>query len=383
RAVRPPRRGEFPRGTGPRATVRAPAHRPRCTRPPPPPRMPSCCCGTSPKPTSRPCSHASGWSCGGSPTARRSRAATGASRRRGSSATWSTPAATRPCTRCCTGPATCSCCRPSGARPCTPTPPTRWPRRTRCACCRCCSATRCPAWAATACSPTWTPGATPSAWAARAPTSSATPTRPGPGCRRAGWWTRGTACCCRAASTPPPPAGDRPHLRSPHARPSLRATPILREQIVNHRHLILVLAIGAGLALSACKRESTPAETAAPGTQQAAPQDETADEFIARVNAELKAMYPELTAAQWLSSTYIIDDSQLLAAKANEKFLTSLNAWIEQARRFEGQEMSPETARAINLLKLGTAMPAPRDPQKLAELTRIATRMEGMYGSGT
>ncbi len=152
---------------------------------------------------------------------------------------------------------------------------------------------------------------------------------------------------------------------------------------MNHRHLILVLAIGAGLALSACKREPTPAETAAPGTQQAAPQDETADEFIARVNAELKAMYPELTAAQWLSSTYIIDDSQLLAAKANEKFLTSLNAWIEQARRFEGQEMSPETARAINLLKLGTAMPAPRDPQKLAELTRIATRMEGMYGSGT
>ncbi|TYT25486.1 M2 family metallopeptidase [Luteimonas viscosa] len=152
------------------------------------------------------------------------------------------------------------------------------------------------------------------------------------------------------------------------------------------RHALLVLAIGASLALSACQREPSPASdaaTPAPGQAQGQPQDETADAFVARVNAEMKAMYPELTAAQWLSSTYIIDDSQLLAAKANEKFLTTLNGWIEQSKRFEGQEMSPETARAITLLKLGTAMPAPKDPVKLAELTRIATRMEGMYGSGT
>lgn len=151
------------------------------------------------------------------------------------------------------------------------------------------------------------------------------------------------------------------------------------------RNRLLALAIGASLALSACQREPSPSgETGdAPASSQAAPQDETADQFIARVNAELKAMYPELTAAQWLSSTYITDDSQLLAAKANEKFLTSLNDWIEQSKKFEGQEMSPQTARAITLLKLGTAMPAPKDPAKLAELTRIATRMEGMYGSGS
>lgn len=151
------------------------------------------------------------------------------------------------------------------------------------------------------------------------------------------------------------------------------------------RNRLLALAIGASLALSACQREPSPSGGTgdAPASSQAVPQDETADQFIARVNAELKAMYPELTAAQWLSSTYITDDSQLLAAKANEKFLTSLNDWIEQSKKFEGQEMSPQTARAITLLKLGTAMPAPKDPAKLAELTRIATRMEGMYGSGS
>ena len=150
---------------------------------------------------------------------------------------------------------------------------------------------------------------------------------------------------------------------------------------MKHRHILLALAIGAGLVtLAACKKDEPATDSAA---TPAAPKGETADQFIARVNDEFKKMYPEMTAAQWLSSTYINDDSQLLAAKGNERYLTQLNSWIEQAKKFEGQQMSPETARAIQLLKLATAMPAPKDPAKLAELTQIATRMEGTYGAGT
>ncbi|MEL1265246.1 M2 family metallopeptidase [Pseudoxanthomonas putridarboris] len=147
------------------------------------------------------------------------------------------------------------------------------------------------------------------------------------------------------------------------------------------RHLLLALAVGACVAiLAACKKDETTADSAA---TPAIPQGETADEFIARVNDESRKMYPELTAAQWLSSTYINDDSELLAAKGNERYLTQLNSWIEQAKKFEGQRMSPETARAIQLLKLATAMPAPKDPAKLAELTGIAAKMEGAYGRGS
>jgi peptidyl-dipeptidase A len=150
---------------------------------------------------------------------------------------------------------------------------------------------------------------------------------------------------------------------------------------VNHRHLLLSLAVAASLlSLSACKKEPSPASGTA-GT--AAPEGETADQFIARVNDEYRKMFPEMTAAQWLSSTYINDDSQLIAAKSNERYLAQLNSWIEQAGKYEGKQMSPQTARAIQLLKLATAMPAPKDPAKLAELTRIATGMEGMYGAGS
>ena len=145
-----------------------------------------------------------------------------------------------------------------------------------------------------------------------------------------------------------------------------------------------LLALGVAAAvfgLAGCKKEPAPAPSA--NAPAAAPAGETADQFIARVNDEYKKMYPEMTAAQWLSSTYINDDSQLLSAKANERYLGQLNNWIEQSKKFEGQPMSPATARAIQLLKIGTAMPAPKDPAKLAELTQIATRMEGMYGSGS
>ena len=148
---------------------------------------------------------------------------------------------------------------------------------------------------------------------------------------------------------------------------------------MKQRHLLLALAIGASvLALSACNKDES-GDAAAPA---AAPKGETADQFIARVNQELRKMYPEITASQWLSNTYINDDSQLLEAKYNERYLAQLNVWIEQARKFEGQQMSPETARAIQLLKLSTAMPAPKDPAKLEELTRLASKMGGMYGAG-
>ncbi len=165
-------------------------------------------------------------------------------------------------------------------------------------------------------------------------------------------------------------------LRARRTATSLPGSIQPRGCTVNHR-LTLTLLAGACLALSACQRSP---DTAA---HPEIPKNETADQFVARVNEEYRALYPETTAAQWLSSTHISDDSQLLAAKASERWLTKLNAWIEQARRFEGQDMSPQTARAIHLLKLKTAMPAPRDPEKLGELTRIATRMEGTYGAGT
>src|SRR5690606_19731692 len=172
------------------------------------------------------------------------------------------------------------------------------------------------------------------------------------------------------------------HLRRRRGRSTFAGLVITPGITVKNRHLVLALAVGtAVLSLAACKKEASP--DAAPPAASAAAPAESADQFIARVNAEYKAMYPEISSAQWLSSTYINDDSARVTAKANERWLTTLNGWIEQANKYEGQPMSADTKRAISLLKLMTAMPAPRDPAKLAELAGIATKMEGDYGAGT
>ena len=135
------------------------------------------------------------------------------------------------------------------------------------------------------------------------------------------------------------------------------------------RHALLSLAIATSLV---------------PGTlaAQKAPR-ETADQFVARINAEMKAMYPEITVPQWLASTYIGEDTQMLSAKSNERWLGILNQWIEQAKTYQGQPMSAASARTLQLLKLSASMPPPKDPAALSELTQIATRMEGAYGAGS
>ena len=150
---------------------------------------------------------------------------------------------------------------------------------------------------------------------------------------------------------------------------------------MKHRHLLLATAISTNLLLlAACGKQDTADTAAVAGSQAPA---ESADDFVARINAELKAMYPEMTSAQWLASTYINPDSERIAAKTNERWMTVLNGWIEQAGKYDGQPMSADSERALALLKLMTAMPAPRDPARLAELAGIAAKLEGDYGAGT
>ncbi|MCO5093776.1 MAG: M2 family metallopeptidase [Xanthomonadaceae bacterium] len=142
---------------------------------------------------------------------------------------------------------------------------------------------------------------------------------------------------------------------------------------------LLGAAIAATLlTLTACG--SAPEDEAAK-TPAAAPA-ESADAFIARANRSIEEVTPEITSAQWLSSTYINADSQRVAAGANERWLTLRNALVEQAKTYDEAAQTPATARALHILKTDAAMPAPRDPARLKELAGIATRMEAAYGAG-
>jgi len=107
---------------------------------------------------------------------------------------------------------------------------------------------------------------------------------------------------------------------------------------------------------------------------------ETADEFVARLNQEFAFITRELSAAGWTQATYITVDTQLLTARANERFLESFSRAVTEAKRFAGQPMSPASQRALELLKLGVSAPAPDDPAKRAELATLLAGMEAKYG---
>jgi peptidyl-dipeptidase A len=108
---------------------------------------------------------------------------------------------------------------------------------------------------------------------------------------------------------------------------------------------------------------------------------ETADEFVARINREFDAISLEVNAAAWTQATYINQDTQLLAAKAYERYLEFFGSAVEQAKAFEGTPMSGHSRRAIDLLKLGVSAPAPSDPVQRAELATLLASMEAQYGS--
>ena len=122
-------------------------------------------------------------------------------------------------------------------------------------------------------------------------------------------------------------------------------------------------------------------EAAAPEPAATAPA-ETAEAFVARINSELAELRRETGAAAWVRATYITQDTALLQSRARERYAAWHSDAVRQAMQYDGQELAPETRRAIDLLKLGTSLPSPADPDKRRELTQIATDMTGIYGAG-
>ena len=123
---------------------------------------------------------------------------------------------------------------------------------------------------------------------------------------------------------------------------------------------------------SACHKSSEPTQ---------AKTQETADQFVARVNQEMKEVGHEVSAAGFAYATYINQDTEFLNAKANERYLEYFGKAVEESKAFDNEKLSPQSARALTLLKLGVSAPAPKDPAKRAELSAISSKMEGMYGA--
>ncbi|MEA2204855.1 MAG: peptidyl-dipeptidase [Blastocatellia bacterium] len=135
------------------------------------------------------------------------------------------------------------------------------------------------------------------------------------------------------------------------------------------------LILGAGL-FASCARTGGPVTPNAKGTRV------EAEQFIKDAEASLFDLNLKFSRADWVKSTFITDDTEALSADANNALIAATTQLAEQSKRFDGLDLSPDTARKIKLLKLSLTMPAPQDKDERDELTKLAASLEGDYGKG-
>ncbi|MGZ3444231.1 MAG: M2 family metallopeptidase [Myxococcaceae bacterium] len=122
-----------------------------------------------------------------------------------------------------------------------------------------------------------------------------------------------------------------------------------------------------------------------PLTALAASPPATPDEaraFVKTVNDEMRALAVKGSTADWIKSTYITGDTERASAWANDDLIAYTRRVLEQAKRFDGLPLDPDTARMLLLLRVNNTVLAPADPAHRAELTELLARMEGLYGAG-
>ncbi len=101
--------------------------------------------------------------------------------------------------------------------------------------------------------------------------------------------------------------------------------------------------------------------------------------FLRTAEAELLDLAVEVSQADWVHATYITEDTQALAARANARLMESTLRWAKDSVHLPADRMSAEDHRKAKLLRLSLPLVAPSDPGASLELARTVAEMEGRF----
>ena len=104
--------------------------------------------------------------------------------------------------------------------------------------------------------------------------------------------------------------------------------------------------------------------------------------FVDDADVRLLKLSIEAQQGDWVKSTFITDDTEAIAARANERLSTLQTDLAKQATRFDAVTVPDDVRRRLSLLKLALVLPAPPDAKETEELSRIVASLEGTYGKG-
>jgi peptidyl-dipeptidase A len=107
-----------------------------------------------------------------------------------------------------------------------------------------------------------------------------------------------------------------------------------------------------------------------------------AKKFLDEANERELSLTNEAGRAAWVQANFITDDTETLAALANERQIAASVEFAKRATRFDKLKLPPDMARQMKLLKLSLTLAAPSNAKEREELTKLAASLEGTYGKG-
>jgi peptidyl-dipeptidase A len=105
--------------------------------------------------------------------------------------------------------------------------------------------------------------------------------------------------------------------------------------------------------------------------------------FAEKADAQLLDLSRRLSQAQWVSSNFITSDTEAISANTYQQFIAATMKMAKDAARYDAVQVDGDTKRRLELFKLASSpLPAPSDPAKQDELTKLAAGLEADYGRG-
>jgi peptidyl-dipeptidase A len=135
---------------------------------------------------------------------------------------------------------------------------------------------------------------------------------------------------------------------------------------------LLSIAAACAAALS-CSNGATSAASASAAD---------ATRFLDTANDTTLKVGIEASRAGWVQQTYITDDTEALAARANQLANEAGARFAKEATKYDKVDVPADQRRQLTLLKTSLVLATPSDPKESDELSKIMARLESTYGKG-
>jgi peptidyl-dipeptidase A len=107
-----------------------------------------------------------------------------------------------------------------------------------------------------------------------------------------------------------------------------------------------------------------------------------AQKFLEEAESRLFDLTNKAQRASWVEENFITDDTEQIAADANQELSGFSAEMSKKAHDFDKLTLPPEMARKMLLLKLSAGFPAPADLKEQKELAQVLASLDGDYGKG-